>query len=262
MAEPTPGWLSIGKEAKADITASESDLSDWMTSLEQEQESEPHGGLPAESLGDESDLSWLEDLESSYPGMTIDADSQVLSFGEPAEAQGADQIEIDITDLPDWLAGGAANQAILPDGDENLPPGELPSWLVGMRPDAPVEPMPLAAGASSSEPVEGAGPLAGLRGVLPAEPDISKAEKPPVYSVRLQVSEIQETQAKILAELVAGKSQSEITGGAIDRSFSAIAALGSRLAIDGCRGAFDSDRSARSVQTRAIAGDPCRARID
>jgi hypothetical protein len=44
--------------------------------------------------------------------------------------------------------------------------------------------------------------LAGLRGILPAEPDIAVQKKAPTYSVKLQVSESQQSHADILTEIV------------------------------------------------------------
>ncbi len=49
---------------------------------------------------------------------------------------------------------------------------------------------------------ESAGPLAGLLGALPAEPDVAQSSKPPAYSSRLRVSETQQSNAQIITEII------------------------------------------------------------
>ncbi len=61
------------------------------------------------------------------------------------------------------------------------------------------KPPPVEEGADR---VESVGPLAGLRGVLPAEPDVSRVGKPSGYSIKLQVSDAQQTHANLLETLV------------------------------------------------------------
>jgi hypothetical protein len=58
-----------------------------------------------------------------------------------------------------------------------------------------------------SSSLETAGPLAGLRGVLPAEVEITRIRKPPVYSIKLQVSEAHQARVSLLEELVAAEGQ-------------------------------------------------------
>ena len=55
--------------------------------------------------------------------------------------------------------------------------------------------------------VESAGPLAGMRGVLSAEPEIARLKKPPSYSIKLQVSEDQQAHAAVLGELIKAEGQ-------------------------------------------------------
>jgi hypothetical protein len=65
-------------------------------------------------------------------------------------------------------------------------------------------------GDSESQQVEGAGPLAGLRGALPAEPDVSKVQKPPVYSIKLQVTDTQQLQAELLRGLIDSEDRPQV----------------------------------------------------
>jgi hypothetical protein len=118
-------------------------------------------------------------------------------------------------EIPDWLAEVAPKESGVglpedtaeedkssyPSSQEEIAPGELPSWLEAMRPVefAASKPPPVEEGADR---VESVGPLAGLRGVLPAEPDVSRLGKPTGYSIKLQVSDAQQTHANLLEALV------------------------------------------------------------
>jgi hypothetical protein len=118
-------------------------------------------------------------------------------------------------EIPDWLAEVAPRESGvgLPDesreedetsrtsGQDEIAPAELPSWLEAMRPVefAASKPPPIEEGADR---VESVGPLAGLRGVLPAEPDVSRVGKTTGYSIKLLVSDAQQTHASLLESLV------------------------------------------------------------
>ncbi len=90
---------------------------------------------------------------------------------------------------------------------EALSPGELPSWLQAIRPSEtfPEEDNRSEEMLPSSE--ETAGPLAGLVGVLPAEPEIVQFGKPPVFSARLDVTESQARHAAAFSRLVAAEGR-------------------------------------------------------
>lgn len=91
---------------------------------------------------------------------------------------------------------------------EPLSPGELPSWLQAIRPggtnfpDEDTRSDEMLPGGDQ----EGVGPLAGLSGVLQAEPEIAKVGKAPVFSNRLEVSDSQYRHAAVLRDLVAGEA--------------------------------------------------------
>jgi hypothetical protein len=133
-------------------------------------------------------------------------------------------------DLPDWLnleaqpdeiseeqmeipaEDSAEPPAVTPafkDSDqEQLSPGELPSWLQAIRPggtnypDEDTRSAEMLPGGDQ----ENAGPLAGLSGVLQAEPEIAKIGKAPVFSSRLEVTDSQYRHAAALRDLVAGEA--------------------------------------------------------
>jgi hypothetical protein len=108
-------------------------------------------------------------------------------------------------DLSDFLEAGypKAAQAEIAEEQaaEDLSPAELPTWLEAMRP-VEAAAFGLIAEAERDAQVESSGPLAGLRGVLPAEPDIARLKKPPAYALRLQVSDSQQASADLMAALV------------------------------------------------------------
>jgi len=60
----------------------------------------------------------------------------------------------------------------------------------------------------SDRSVESRGPLAGLRGVLPFEPETAQLKKPLAYAIKLQVSENQRNHARLFEELIATESVS------------------------------------------------------
>lgn len=118
---------------------------------------------------------------------------------------------LDTTELPDWLSDVQLREDIAAESEgstasepadetQGLAPAELPGWLQAMRPvDAGAEDL---GGQDIIGEVEGAGPLSGLRGVLPAEPDITRVGKPGQLIYKLQVPEAQMTQAELFRQLI------------------------------------------------------------
>jgi hypothetical protein len=100
--------------------------------------------------------------------------------------------------VPEWIG-----EARPPEAGErpNLAPATLPSWLEAMR---PVDTFRSVVEIESAEDqaVEAAGPLAGLRGVLLAEPVVAMPRAPTAGSTRVDVSERQFAQAELLHRLI------------------------------------------------------------
>jgi hypothetical protein len=112
-------------------------------------------------------------------------------------------------DMPEWLSetetqeaeGEApAPEAPIEDAADDLRPAELPSWVQAMRPVEAV--ISETEETPADQPVEDEGPLAGLRGVLPAAPSIGPTSKPEAYSIKLQASEDQQTSAAMLEQML------------------------------------------------------------
>lgn len=138
--------------------------------------------------------------EESQPGSEVPEwlgpDSQAEI--EPAQTEADD----DLDQLP-------AVTPAFSSGEQNIAPGELPSWLQAIRPGGTSFPNEdtHADEMLPSYDVESAGPLAGLSGVLPAEPEIAKIGKAPVFSGRLEISESQYRHAAALRDLLAAETQ-------------------------------------------------------
>jgi hypothetical protein len=123
--------------------------------------------------------------------------------------------------LPDWLGelgtadrgqdGSAQSGGNYMDADapDPMSSADLPSWVQALRPIETVAPRtPAQAPAASAAHMEDSGPLAGLRGILPAEPTIA-IKKASATSTHLEVSELQERHSQILENLLAIEEQAE-----------------------------------------------------
>jgi hypothetical protein len=87
-------------------------------------------------------------------------------------------------------------------GSKSIEPAELPSWVQAMRPVESVIAAPKATPQDEGKVAEERGPLAGLRGVLPAAPGLGPLRKPPAYSIKLQATESQQRYAGYLEKLI------------------------------------------------------------
>jgi hypothetical protein len=212
-----PDWLStLGDEsapaagqqaAPADTRqempepAIEGETPDWLASMgEATTESEP--------ASEDSDWPSVTTGESVQEEQAPTAPGDVE--GEPSSTDDVDALFS--AEMPDWLteAGAQAEEespeAPAGEQEDDLRPAELPSWVQAMR---PVEDVISAtdSGPGVDEPVEDQGPLAGLRGVLPAVPGVGPSSIPKAYSIKLQASEDQQSSAAMLEQLLAAETQ-------------------------------------------------------
>ena len=113
-------------------------------------------------------------------------------------------------DLPEWIGEGTT-----PESDETpaneapaveLEPAQLPTWLQTMRPVEAAAPN-LPTTLPEDNRVENAGPLAGLRGLVSGSETVTQYRKPPLYSIKLQVSERQRLHANLLENILNSESQ-------------------------------------------------------
>ncbi|MEW5872400.1 MAG: hypothetical protein AB1894_24260 [Chloroflexota bacterium] len=208
---PAPAQFADEKgTAAGSFGQAEEDL-DWLSELEGAEmpaQAQPTGekGTAAEPSGQvEDDLDWLSELEAAFPDIPQESDaSGMVGSRLPEKALLPDEeFEVGLDEsLPGWLSEVAPEEKAESPGEEaaSLMPADLPGWLEAMR---PIEAVDVEAGGPVIEgEAEKVGPLAGLRGVLPAEPDISYINKPPTYSVKLQVTEEQKAFADLFEQLI------------------------------------------------------------
>lgn len=191
------GSFTSAAERPSEPTAEESPV-DWFSKFGITSEEKPAGAIPA----------------------FVMSDDEMAPFVSGDEMTAAGPVSGGLESLPDWLSQVPAEQPapetpparaaqppeLEPQADTELAPAQLPAWLEAMRPVESAAPAAPYADESTSS-FETAGPLAGLRGILPAEAEIARIRKPPVYSIKLQVSEAHQARVSLLEELVAAEGQ-------------------------------------------------------
>ena len=239
LAQPPsmpPEQALVGKAAgwQAEITpdnepgaAKPAEQPDWLAGLQPVEipKAAPGEELPAVPTQN-AVPEWLADLQGNQP---VDWESTPAITEERAiinEKGAADQAKPFITeDLPDWLAQMELPGEMKPpakpveetvqnevettekkEEEHGLEPAELPVWVQEMRPietATPIATLP----AEVDERQEKVGPLAGLRGILPAEAFPTAIRKPPVYTTRLQITDKQRINAAIFDSLLATEAE-------------------------------------------------------
>jgi hypothetical protein len=129
----------------------------------------------------------------------------ILDRGDEVPREEAPDIDLDAIELPDWLAElkqtAPPEKGPVEEHPPDLAPATLPTWLEAMRPietfRSVVEIEP-----EEEQIVESAGPLAGLRGALMAEPVVAMPRAASVSAARLEVTERQYAQAELLHRMV------------------------------------------------------------
>ena len=152
---------------------------------------------------DDTEPEWLFELEASSPDFPV-SESE-------ASNSGADLFDSEESEHSfNWDdEGDASDHLPVPDKQEDLQAAELPGWLEAMKPVDTFSAFDEKHDLNHLS-VEGAGPLAGLLGVIPAEPDSSYSRKPLGYSTRLQVSEPQQAHAALLEQLMQSEGKARV----------------------------------------------------
>jgi len=219
QTEEIPDWLAgivAGGAAAAAAEGVEADLDnlpEWLADLEKSSALDREEIVPFGEEGEELTFDWLQtqvraEQETPY-GEELTSDT----LGTEADTRGVGPFVGDLSDFLEEaeLSSLEAAQPGVEQPGGDLSPAELPTWLEAMRP------VDAAAGVYAIDAqdgqVESSGPLAGMQGVLPAEPEIARLKKPAVYALRLQVTESQRTHASLLDELVKSEGEpKEIAG--------------------------------------------------
>ncbi len=193
VAAPQPDWmadfgaLSATTEPAAEVTAP-----DWMAEL----------GAPAATEAAEAEADWALDFGAPMPEPALEEEMpEWLEGMRPQGLQGvgeaaAEEEAIAPAELPGWLEAVRPSDRFERWGITVPPESQVPGWAETLSPFASEE--ALSAGDMSRE--EGAGPLAGLKGVLLAEPMMSVPGAPEL-TTGLVVTEKDMQQARLLASL-------------------------------------------------------------
>ena len=193
----------------------EADEPDWLRDIRRRHQSEESGSAVSEKKAEPS----LGDTQPNPPARPLEK-RRLTKEPEPEVERGNGEENKEIA-LPDWLnlvekseqtepeesvARSVQHAALTPAFEESeqekLSPGELPGWLQAIRPGNVFPEEDTRSPEMLPGAEELAGPLAGLRGVLPAEPEIVQFGKPPVFSTRLDISENQNRHAAVFSRLI------------------------------------------------------------
>ncbi|KPK19706.1 MAG: hypothetical protein AMK69_23985, partial [Nitrospira bacterium SG8_3] len=216
-----PDWLSemVDDESVPGVVIAGGEEEEWEDAQEKAaaEVDEEFPGLPGEP-GEIETPSWLASLQDSSAESEIPGDATALA-GRPSSTSAEDEgtFILEAADLPDWLDEVAPTDYVKEERVEETPivedaeseevdisPAELPSWLQAMRPVEGETPSGLQ-DAIGAEATESVGPLAGLDGVLPAEPGIVHFGKPSSPITDLNVTPTQLGYATLLQSMIASE---------------------------------------------------------
>ena len=216
-----PDWLT-GETAESLSAAAGAE--DWLSDLRTGEPSTaeaPDWPTPSGTVDQTED--WLDDLRSEEPAAE-EAPDWLSGVEQAAEAEETvspfmldDGVDVDLGDLeaaetPDWLADVSAvpPEESPPAGSEapaeTLERSDLPAWLQAMKPLDAVSSPQLLPEDEQAPPVS-AGPLAGLRGVLPVGAQAVRIGKVSAPSAKLEISEGQEADIGLLRSLLDSEEQ-------------------------------------------------------
>lgn len=215
--EDLPVWLAsltaVDQEwpAEEDQPAQEREIPDWLADLGRAES----GAVPEETEAvptpEEGMPDWLAELSRDV-GEYEDVGVEVEAPTSPFALDGEHDAELDSmysAEEPEWLADVTsieseekAKSLDETPAEDDLARAELPGWLQAMRPVSSVAtPGPEIIEEESAE-VESAGPLMGLSGILPAEPEAAKAGAPEPPSLKLEITENQQKHVALLKSLL------------------------------------------------------------
>ena len=189
--------------------SSESEVPNWLSELNQsdskdvEEPIDPGSGLgkPAESISE-----WMTGIpEDQSADKSSDDDLFVPEEASPVLPFVSDQDLIGSDEIPGWL-----NEAITEDDVQDISEPQIWDETTPDKDESDVSQVDSSLTKPTEDEsgdLENAGPLAGLKGVLSAEPGITRARKPAVYSTNLRVSTTQRAHIELLQSLLEEEGQ-------------------------------------------------------
>ena len=198
--EEDPGWITGLRDKRSEETETSigelddptpalvGDLDEGLEQAAAEVDAE-FPDLPGEPAQPGVLPPWLNDLRSETPQIDEIEAANPPPAETPPQTPQSEEVEVVEEDEPE------------------LESAELPSWLQAMRPD-PGETPDLED--EVQEESLTIGPLAGLRSVLPAEPDIVQFGKPPQMTVQLQSDDRQERMSNLFERLIETESRTKV----------------------------------------------------
>ncbi len=193
----------------------ELDSEEIASSLEEIFEEVPDEGSSLRDILGDFSPSWMDDTISERSGDLPHVPALILDEEMPPLDLSLDEADLESMEIPAWLQdlGKDVDEELIDEGDDIpvLAKATLPPWLEAMRPietfrSAPEIELELE---EEEEIIEAAGPLAGLRGVLLAEPVVAMPRTPITALGALDISDRDLSQADVLQQMVEEEEREE-----------------------------------------------------
>ena len=222
-AEEVPDWLKAFSAAPAPIAGSVpamlpeegavpagEEAPDWMKTYAQQQgQPAEASAAPAEEpkfvspFGEETLPEWMKSEQPAEAAAAAEPAAGLIGRSEEELSAAAHPFASE--DMAQWLEQAQEETAVQGAGTgegapEGLEKAQLPAWLQAMRPVESAAPASVVG--VDNDRVEKSGPLAGLRGILRVEDLVGQYQKPPVYTVKLRVSESQTVRTGLMEQIL------------------------------------------------------------
>lgn len=202
-SEAFPEWLQGLSETPS--PTGEEGTPDWLKAFAETPEAPTAETPPVTPTGEEGVPDWLKAFAETpeAPAESMPATPAIITPSGEEDIGALLEMEI-----PDWLSGISAEATTAETPAEEAPAlasAELPAWVQAMRPIEAI--LTGEEKGTEAQEEEREGPLAGLRGVLPAVPTSLPYSRPRTYSIRLNLTPAQQTHVQLLEQLIAEEEQ-------------------------------------------------------
>ena len=216
-SEELPEWLAgihTKDNEKHPTSLLDDEVPDWLSKFKGQEQpeinvtypiSEPVKEVfpPLSDRVDKAPVSVSEDKEDDIPVPDFLKDA-IPPFTLDKENLLGDEIQdwVDIAPVQEIVEKSTPTSEV----EQRLEEAQLPVWLEGLRQTGSDSPIRTLIDEKDKH-IESAGPLVGMQGALPAEPDVARQKKTSTYSAKLLATEKQQANAAIIEEMI--KSSSE-----------------------------------------------------